>query len=113
MAERAGIFEDADLSEFAPKKPVVQNDSAEAVRAVAERVNFQSREPAAKPLKKADRRHRTGRNEQLNVKVDAKTFRLFYDIYDTYRPREKWVQGEVIERALLALQRELHKKPQE
>ena len=107
MAERAGLLEDDfDVAGFAPKK-AVKAEPPEAVRAIAENADFRSREPAPKPPKKADRRHRTGRNEQLNVKVDAKTFRLFYEIYDAHREKEKWVQGEVIERALVALQGEL------
>lgn len=109
MAERAGIFDnDFDVSDFAPKKPAEKLDP-EAVRAVSENANFRSREPVQR--KKPDRRHRTGRNEQLNVKVDSKTFRLFYEIYDAHRDQEKWVQGEVIARALAALQRELLDKP--
>jgi len=111
MAERAGLFEDDsdfDVSAFTPKKSVKSAEPAsEAVRAVSEAANFTSREPVQQLPRKADRRHRTGRNEQLNIKVDDKTFRLFYSIYDTHREKEGWVQGQVIERALKALQREL------
>ena len=113
MAERAGLFEDEadfDVSAFKPKEAAKSDEPAsEAVRAVSEAANFKSREPVQKHPKKADRRHRTGRNEQLNVKVDDKTFRLFYEIYDTFREREGWVQGQVIERALKALQKELER----
>jgi len=112
MAERAGLFEDDfDVSAFAPKKPVKSTEPpSDAVRAVSEGANFKSREPIPPPPKKADRRHRTGRNEQINVKVDDKTFRLFYEIYDTHREKEGWVQGQVIERALKALQKELERR---
>ena len=97
--------EDLDLSGFVPKKSAKAEPQAEAIKAVSETANFKSREPAApKPPTKADRRHRTGRNEQLNVKVDDRTFRLFYEIYDTHREKQGWVQGQVIEQALQALQ---------
>jgi hypothetical protein len=49
------------------------------------------------------RRRRTGRNLQLNVKVAAKTLESFYEITD----RQGWVLGETLERAIAALQREL------
>jgi hypothetical protein len=107
MAERAGVFEenDFDVSAFAPKKPAtkaVQSEPPpEAVRAVSEGANFRSRESA--PVKKTQRRHRTGRNLQLNVKVAAKTLESFYEITD----RQGWVLGETLEKALAALEREL------
>ncbi|HRC27337.1 MAG TPA: stability/partitioning determinant, partial [Alphaproteobacteria bacterium] len=97
MAERAGIFEnggdDFDVSAFAPKKPVKQEQPGpDAVRAVSEGANFRSREPAAqaKPPKKADRRYRTGRNRQLNTKVTAETEKLLYEIYDAHRETQNW-----------------------
>lgn len=103
MPERAGLFEDDfDVSSFAPKKPSREEPQAEAVRAVSETAEFRSREPVQK--RKPDRRHRTGRNEQLNVKVTARTLQLFYEITDA----QDWIQGYTIERALEALQRELH-----
>jgi len=108
MSERAGLFEeDFDVSAFTPKTPKPEPE-AEAIRAVSESASFVSREPV-QTKKKADRRHRTGRNEQLNVKVTTKTLQLFYAITDA----QNWVQGETIEKALEALQRELRlDKPQ-
>jgi hypothetical protein len=106
MAERIGLFEDAedfDVSAFTPKKAVKGVEPpSEAVRAVSESVNFQSREPV-QAVKKAQRRRRTGRNLQLNLKVGAKTLESFYEITD----RQGWVLGETLERAVAALQREL------
>jgi len=90
MAERAGIFEeDLDLSGFAPKKVARVEPAPEAIREVSEKVNFQSREPAPKPAKRPDRRHRTGRSEQLNLKVRAEARELFYRLNDA----QGWVQG--------------------
>ena len=78
MAERAGIFEDAgndfDVSQFTPKTVKEPKPSAEVIRDVSEKAKFKSREaapPAAKPPSRAvtQRRHRTGRNIQLNLNV--------------------------------------------
>ena len=109
MAERAGVFEeDFDVSSFSPKKPAKQAEpEPEAVRAVSETASFRSREPgqgpSAKQMKKLQRRRRTGRNLQLNLKVDARTLESFYEITD----REGWVLGETLQRAIAALQKEL------
>ena len=109
MAERAGLFEggeDFDVSAFAPKKAVKAIEPPpEAIRAVSESANFKSREPVqtapARSVKQ--RRRRTGRNLQLNLKVAANTLESFYEITD----RQGWVLGETLERALAALKREL------
>jgi hypothetical protein len=118
MAERASAFDDLDVSEFSPKKPAAKavqqsEPPPEAVRAVSETANFRSREPIkadvkpakpdAKPVPKMQRRRRTGRNEQLNLKVTAKVRESFYQITDS----QGWVLGETFEKAIEALQREL------
>ncbi len=123
MAEkqRAGIFEDEDptitpaisdfdVSGFAVKKAVKSEPLTEVVRAVSERANFPSREPTSRPLKKADRRHRTGRNRQLNTRVDVETETLLYAIYDAHKGKENWTLGQIIGFGLHAFQRELEKK---
>ena len=111
--ERASIFGDdegLDVSGFKPKPPAKPADKAtaalEQVRVVAEAANFPSREPKsapAKPSRREQRRHRTGRNVQLNIKARAQAVEAFYAIAD----REKWVLGETFERAIEALKREL------
>jgi hypothetical protein len=111
MAERAGLFEndavDFDVSAFSPKTTKSPQPPAEVVRAVSEAAKFKSREAAQAPAKppkvSAQRRHRTGRNMQLNLKVDAPTYESFYEITD----RQGWVLGETLKHALAALQREL------
>jgi hypothetical protein len=110
MAERAGLFEeDFDVTAFVPKKGVsVPQPPSEEVRAVSEAAKFQSREPVQAPStkpskKKQTRRRRTGRNMQLNLKVAAEPFELFYQITDL----QGWVLGETFEKAVAALQREL------
>jgi hypothetical protein len=108
MAERAGLFEeDLDLSQFTPQKPTkAEQPPPEAVRAVAEGVKFQSREPIKSTKQRQQRRYRTGRNIQLNTKVTMGTRDGLYEISDRY----KWVLGETLERALQALRRELEKQ---
>jgi hypothetical protein len=114
--ERASIFSDddeLDVSAFKPKTAasLVENDAAavEQVRVVSEAANFRSRDPKpppAIPLRREQRRHRTGRNVQLNIKARAEAVDAFYAIAD----RERWVLGETFERAIEALTRELSRE---
>lgn len=123
---RAGLFEqddDLDLDGFGPRPPeAAAAAAAEQVRAVSEAARFRSREPRARaaadegraavspsglaPMR-APRRHRTGRNVQLNIKVRPEDLETFYAIAD----REGWVLGEVLEHALAALLREQAARP--
>jgi len=61
-----------------------------------------SREAQREPIAREPRRHRTGRNIQLNIKARAETIERFYAIAD----RKGWVLGETFERAIAALERE-------
>jgi len=116
MADRAGLFndkDDFDVSGFAPKKPPTAAASsappAEVVRSVSEGA-FQSREAidavpqSIRTLRQ--RRRRTGRNLQLNLKASATWMEAFYKISES----ERWTLGETFERAIAALQRELLQK---
>src|SRR3954465_9396301 len=109
--DRASIFgqDEDDLSDFKPKPP----PDKEAVRAVSESAQFRSREPqppaSAKPAKREPRRYRTGRNQQLNLKVTAEAAESLYALAD----QTGWVLGEVFERAVEALKRELEGKKEE
>src|SRR3954462_15791397 len=114
-AERASIFSDdkeLDISGFKPKppgKPVNASVPLEQVRAVSEAAQFRSRDPKTlteKLARREQRRHRTGRNVQLNIKARAEAVEAFYAIAD----REKWVLGETFEHAIEALNRELARK---
>ena len=83
--KRAGLFEDdLDVTDFKPKPPA----RPEQVKAVAEEAGFRSRDPV--PAKgtggggdgltaavREQRRHRTGRNQQLNLKVRAQDAEAF------------------------------------
>ena len=111
-AERASIFgeEEPDLSTTFKPKPALKPSGASPteVREVSEAVNFRSRDPKptpAEPKRREQRRHRTGRNVQLNIKARAEAVDAFYAIAD----RQNWVLGETFERAIEALRRELER----
>src|SRR5215469_1079060 len=110
MAEgRASIFgdDDVDISAFKPKPAAPSAVSPEQVREVAEATHFRSRDPrpTSNPQmpRREPRRHRTGRNVQLNIKARAEAVEAFYALSD----RQNWVLGETFERAIEALHREL------
>lgn len=116
---RASIFgegeEGLDLSGFAPKAARdIQAPPADAIRAISEAARFPSREakpaplpatpaPPVAPARREQRRHRTGRNVQFNIRARQETIDSFLAIAD----REGWVLGEVLENAVAALEREL------
>jgi len=111
---RASIFDDADsldISGFAPKsRPDAAAPSPAQVREVSEAAQFRSREPRAREAapvevasRREQRRYRTGRNVQFNVKASQQTVDAFYAISD----RQGWVLGETLEHALAALQHKL------
>jgi hypothetical protein len=116
--KRAGLFEEGpDVSDFRPK-PLAR---PEQVKAIAEEAGFRSREPltqdrttrvqpeplnAAPQAKREQRRYRTGRNQQLNLKIRAQDAETFYAIADA----QGWVLGEAFARAIAALARELEQE---
>jgi hypothetical protein len=108
--ERASVFDqgpDIDISGFKPRTAAKPAAQPEQVRAISETASFVSREPiraprqTAAPIAREPRRHRTGRNIQLNIKARAETIERFYAISD----RNGWVLGETFERAIAALER--------
>ncbi len=104
---RASIFDDDDIdvSAFTPKKgPDRTAPPAEQVRVVAEAAKFPSRErpkvlPA--PAKREQRRYRTGRNVQFNIKASQGTVDAFYALND----QQGWVLGATLEYAVEALRK--------
>jgi hypothetical protein len=104
---RASVFDqglDIDVSGFTPRKSAKPAAQADQVKAISEIADFMSREPAVPkpaPADREPRRHRTGRNIQLNIKARANTVERFYAIADQHG----WVLGETFERAIAALER--------
>ena len=89
--DRASIFgtdDEFDVSGFAPKPAEKPAAKREQVRAVSEAASFRSREPKAAPAvpaappKREQRRYRTGRNAQLNIKIKPETLEDFYALVD-------------------------------
>lgn len=102
-AERADPFAgEFDVSSFKPTAPKKPAAAPEVIRKVSEEQNFPSRAPVKKPVRQ-QRRHRTGRNVQLNIKATPETIERFQAIAD----RQKWVLGEALEHALDALEARL------
>ena len=99
--KRAPIFEDDDfdVSDFEQPRQSQPRAQADDVRRISEAQNFQSREAAPQSRQ---RRHRTGRNMQLNMKVRPETAQRFNRLCDEHG----WVQGEAFEYALDALEKE-------
>jgi hypothetical protein len=111
--KRAGVFDnedELDVSGFAPKSVDRTAIKPEQIRAVSESAQFQSREPQPRAPtvleKREPRRHRTGRNMQLNIKARTEAIDSFYTITD----QQGWVLGETFEHAIEALKRELAAK---
>jgi hypothetical protein len=120
-SQRASVFDqgpEIDISGFEPRKAAKPAARPDQVKAISETANFVSREPVApspkaertpraprepqkEPTAREPRRHRTGRNIQLNIKARAETIDRFYAIADLHG----WVLGETFERAIAALDR--------
>ncbi len=96
----AGSLDISDFKSAPVKKPAVRKDM---IREVSEANDFPSRAPErAKPAKPAvQRRRRTGRNVQFNIKATPETIARFTSIAD----KHGLVFGELLDRALDALER--------
>jgi hypothetical protein len=109
---RADPFADMDLTDFTPKPALRPPVDRDVIRQVSEQNQFLSRVAAqpepileAKPLRRRGR-PRTGRSVQFNMKVTQATSDRFIRLADA----QGWVFGEMLERALDALERELEVK---
>ena len=93
-----------DLTEFAASKKA-QKPAPETIRKAAEAAGFRSREnrePASEAVKPQQRRRRTGRNAQINLKAKPETIEAFTRIADA----KGWGLGEAFEYATALLERE-------
>jgi len=102
--QRATIGFDENLETLDPKEwettkgkghSIRPNIPKEEIRKVAEQTGFTSRE--------GRRVHRTGRSEQLNLKVRNIDKIAFYALCD----QQGWVLGETFQYAIEALEREI------
>jgi hypothetical protein len=89
-----------DLSDFAPKpKSSPKPDAKIDTRQAAEAAGFKSREAKATEPAKPQRRRRTGRNAQFNIKARPETIEAFYKVADA----NDWGLGETLEHAVALL----------
>lgn len=98
----SGELDTLDLAEFAISKPKASKPEPETARKAAEAAGFQSREPAPKLPKVQQRRRRTGRTAQLNLKLKPETIEAFTRIADA----NGWGLGEAFERATALLEQQ-------
>ena len=115
---RPNIFDDIDLSGFAPKSEGEAPPSPETVRKVSEEGGFPSRPPRSRgapapPLRRLAAA-KTGRTVLLNARITQRAHDRFHDIVEAERLRyeageltHRVTLGEVVERALAALEREI------
>lgn len=97
-------LEDLDSAIWA--KPAAERTKPEETKKAAEAAGFRSREPAAPaPALKLQRRRRTGRNAQFNLKTTPETIEVFTRIADA----QGWGLGEAFEKATALLEREMTK----
>jgi hypothetical protein len=108
---RPNIFDDIDLSSFAPRSEGEAPPSQETVRKVSEEGGFPSRAPP--PFRRLPAA-KTGRTVLLNARITQRAHDRFHDIVEAERLRyeageltHRVTLGEVVERALAALEREI------
>jgi hypothetical protein len=116
---RPSIFDDdIDLTGFEPKKgPETAPVPAEIVRRVSEEGGFPSRAPKPRVPPQPVRRlpsAKTGRTVLLNARVTQRAHDRFHEIIESERLRyesgeltHRVTLGEIVERALAALEREM------
>jgi hypothetical protein len=118
---RPSIFasdDNIDLSGFEPKKEPEKPVPAETVRRVSEEGGFPSRapKPRAQPVPPPKRpvTAKTGRTVLLNARVTQRAHDRFHEIIERERLRyeageltHRVTLGEIVERALAALEREM------
>lgn len=105
---RVNPFENLDDFSIKPKSEVSISidDEKKSIDRIAEDNNFPSRQAprkdeAVKSIKQ-QRRYRTGRNQQINIKATEQTIKKFYRLAD----KDNVPLGELLERALNALEKD-------
>jgi hypothetical protein len=121
--QRPSLFaaeDDLDLSQFAPKnEPDAPPVAPETVQRVSEENGFPSRAPKSRAVARSQPPKRpiltkSGRTVLLNARISQRAHDHFHDIVDSERLRydrgelmHRPTLGEVVERALAALEREM------
>lgn len=110
--ERASLGFDDELENFDPTdwSPKQTNTGSgkpkpEDTKEAAKAAGFKSREPAKLEPPKQQRRRRTGRNAQFNIKARQETIDAFCEIADG----QGWGLGETLEQAVELMQKKLPK----
>jgi len=106
---RVNPFENLDDFSIKPKTQTKKSNEneKELIDRIAEDNNFPSRQATHKEdvvltkSIKQQRRYRTGRNQQLNIKATEQTINKFYRLAD----KDNITLGELLERALNALEK--------
>jgi hypothetical protein len=105
---RANPFADIDsLPAFGTKSKAptsVPREQTERIEQIAEANNFPSRQPARTPAARTaakQRRYKTGRNQQINIKATSQVIERLYKMADAKRVP----LGELLEQALAALEK--------
>lgn len=100
-------LDDLDLSEFLPRKAPVPRPTYGDTSRAAEAAGFRSREPKATEGSAdragetaTQRRRRTGRNAQFNLKARPETIAAYSALAD----RMGWGLGETLEKAVELLE---------
>jgi hypothetical protein len=112
---RPSIFDtDVDLTPFKPKSGLSPATvSPETVRRIADESGFPSRAPVP-TSPKAKHQPKTGRTVLLNARITQRAHDRFHEIvaaeharYETGEIMHRVTLGEIVERALQALEREM------
>ena len=97
------MIESFDPSDWSPRRKTAgaTHKKAETTRKAAQSAGFQSREPSHAPkAASAQRRRRTGRNMQFNIKARPETIAAFCAVADG----QGWGLGETLEHAVELLE---------
>lgn len=104
--ERASLGFGDELDSFNPadwspntEKNAIDRPKPEVSREAAQAAGFQSREPAKPKPASPQRRRRTGRNAQFNIKAKPETIEAFCAVADG----QGWGLGETLEYAVEVL----------
>lgn len=104
---RVNPFENLDDFSIKSKSGIEKSieDEKASIDRIAEDNNFPSRQATRKEentsIIKQQRRYRTGRNQQLNIKATEQTIKKFYRLAD----KDNVPLGELLDRALNALEK--------